>query len=260
MNKLNKDDNMQEYQDAELYDTENEMHQADVECLLNFAEQYGGPIVDLACGTGRATIPLAQAGYQVVGIDLSSSMLAQAEKKAASRQVDVTWLQQDCTRFNLPDTSPLIFSVGNSFQHILTNQEQEDFLKSVAQHLSAQGRFIFDLRFPSREELLQPEHQEEYSHTYTDHQERKVEVYYTNSYEPISQIQTYLTRRVFYSEEKVVEQKVTTIRLRYTYPQELIRLLESCGLQPEGIYHNWKLEPLTEEANTMVVVCGKKNT
>ena len=59
----------------------------------------GSDILDVGCGTGRHAVELAKRGYKVTGIDISSSMLAQAEKAASKAGVEVKWMHIDATRF-----------------------------------------------------------------------------------------------------------------------------------------------------------------
>ncbi len=92
------------YTDPELYDAENS-DVDELEILIPLAEQAGGLIIDLACGTGRTTLPLAQAGFDVVGVDMSEPMLALAREKARDRGLSVAFLQQDCRRLDLPTTA-----------------------------------------------------------------------------------------------------------------------------------------------------------
>ncbi|MEI4527219.1 class I SAM-dependent methyltransferase [Priestia megaterium] len=74
--------NLDEYNNPLLYDDENEQYTEDVSFLLTEAAHKSGIILDLACGTGRATIPLAQAGHSLIGVDIHPPMLQEAQKKA----------------------------------------------------------------------------------------------------------------------------------------------------------------------------------
>lgn len=60
---------------ARYYDLAHDT-QKDVSFYLNYAKQSGGPVLELACGTGRLVVPLAKAGYMVHGVDLSEQMLS----------------------------------------------------------------------------------------------------------------------------------------------------------------------------------------
>lgn len=75
--------NFEEYDDPVLYDKENESYTPELSFLLKWALKKKGPIIDLACGTGRLTIPMAKSGYQLIGVDIHRGMLNEAIKKAS---------------------------------------------------------------------------------------------------------------------------------------------------------------------------------
>ncbi|MGF9888534.1 class I SAM-dependent methyltransferase [Priestia megaterium] len=139
--------NLEQYNNPILYDDENEQYTEDVAFLLTEAAHKSGIILDLACGTGRATIPLAQAGHLLMGVDIHPPMLQEAQKKAEALNLSVKWVEQDCTKLDLKVKSDFIYIVGNSFQHFLTNEEQHAFLRSVYTHLNDGGTFIVGIRF-----------------------------------------------------------------------------------------------------------------
>src|SRR5260221_735552 len=74
---------------ARYYDAENENMTGDLELYSALAEESGGPILDVGCGTGRIMLHLAGDGHQVFGVDTSSAMLERARLKA-KRRVDLT--------------------------------------------------------------------------------------------------------------------------------------------------------------------------
>ena len=115
--------------------------------------------------------------------------------------------------------SNLIFSVGNSFQHFLTNDDQDGLLTSINKHLETKGIFIFGTRFPTAEELLQP-NTEEYWKTYTDKEtHHKVDVYTISRYESLNQVQHYTTIRRYKDQiGEIVKEVKTNISLRYVFP------------------------------------------
>ncbi|MEC1178671.1 class I SAM-dependent methyltransferase [Metasolibacillus meyeri] len=246
--------NADEYNNPTLYDKENEAHQADVPFLLKWAAQQQGIIIDLACGTGRATIPLAQHGYELIGVDIHNAMLDEAKKKAENANLSVEWIEQDCSKLQLNMKSHLIYTVGNSFQHFLTNEAQDNLLSSVNHHLEVGGIFIFDTRFPSAEELFQPP-TEEYWRSYIDYDsQKKVDVYTISNYDILNQLQHYTTIRKF---ESSTEKHSTNITLRYVYPKEMERLLEAHGFTIKHIYQDWNETPVTNDAYAMIYVCEK---
>lgn len=251
-------DNFEEYDNPILYDIENNAYSDDVKFLTKWAAKTEGIIIDLACGTGRATIPLAMEGYKLIGVDLHSGMLNEAKKKASALHLQVDWIEQDCSELELNVKSNLIFSVGNSFQHFLTNDAQDGLLTSVNKHLETKGIFIFGTRFPTAEELLQPS-TEEYWKTYTDKESHhKVDVYTISRYESLNQVQHYTTIRRYKDQiGEIVKEVKTNISLRYVFPKEMERLLFSNGFEILHVYKDWNETPLTNDSEQMIYVCQK---
>ncbi|MEH7459783.1 methyltransferase domain-containing protein [Bacillus sp. JJ1127] len=248
---------LSEYENPKRYDAEN-TSLSDFPFLLSWAKKIGIQnewILDMACGTGRVTIPFAQEGYRMIGVDIHEGMLEEAKRKF-SNSTKIKWLKQDCLQLRLEETIPLAYMVGHGFQHFLTNEHQNQLLTSIHSALADEGIFIFDTRFPSAEELLQPA-TEEYWTTTTDEKGRRCDLYTEMKYNPIIQVQHYITTRKFYEEDIVTEEIKTKIDLRYTYPQELEQTLAANGFQLLHIYNDWDGNELGEDCYSMVVVCRK---
>ncbi|MBS4172841.1 class I SAM-dependent methyltransferase [Bacillus sp. FJAT-49736] len=251
-------DNFEEYDDPILYDKENDVYIEDIPFLLKWASKSCGNIIDIACGTGRATIPLAQKGFKVIGVDVHKGMLSAAKRKAEAQAIQIEWVEQDCTKLSLKEKAGLIYSVGNSFQHFLTNESQDQLLESVSRNLEMGGTFIFGTRFPSTEELLQPSKEEFWKTYFEEETGIRVDVYTTSFYDSLTQIQHYITIRKWLDESgNILDEKRTNIRLRYVFPKEMERLLGSRGFKIQHVYRNWKEEPLTNDSDQMVYVCRK---
>ncbi|OXT17138.1 SAM-dependent methyltransferase [Bacillus sp. OG2] len=239
-------DNFEEYDDPVLYDIENSWT-GELHLLLELLEGKRGPVIDLACGTGRLAIPLAEKGFEVTGVDIHKGMLGRAAEKA--KGLPIKWICGDVRSVDLDLKSGLVYMSGNSFQHFLTNQDQNRLLEAVVNHLDKSGLFIFDTRFPSAEELLQPEG-EEYWKTITGKSGEQIKVSTISKYDKLTQIQHYQTIR-----RSDLEETVKNIFLRYTYPQEMERLLESCRLEIIQVYGGWDKRALTARSESLVYVC-----
>ncbi|MHA2088982.1 MAG: class I SAM-dependent methyltransferase, partial [Promethearchaeota archaeon] len=63
------------------------------------AKKFGGPILELACGTGRIAIPIAKEEISIVGLDFSAKMLQQAKKNSEENNLEIEWIEADMTNF-----------------------------------------------------------------------------------------------------------------------------------------------------------------
>jgi SAM-dependent methyltransferase len=101
-------------------------------------------IAELGCGTGTMTTALAHAGYEMIGIDLSEHMLMVAREKASEEHVDILFLQQDMTKFELFGTVDAIIATCDSLNYV-NEEELLKVFKLVENYLNQGGLFIFDL-------------------------------------------------------------------------------------------------------------------
>jgi SAM-dependent methyltransferase len=147
---------MADYVDfAEYYDEDHAIT-FDVNFFLEYARGCQPPILELACGTGRLLIPLAEAGLEVYGFDLSENMLARCRQKVAQRHLEnrVRLSLGDMASFELPRRDfGLAFAGLRSFMHLLTRRAQRACLERVYRHLRPGGTFIVDVIAPDPERL-----------------------------------------------------------------------------------------------------------
>ncbi|MNZ31199.1 Mg-protoporphyrin IX methyl transferase [compost metagenome] len=121
-------------------------------------EKYGMPntVVDLGCGTGSLSIPLANEGFQVTGIDLSGDMLSVAHRKMEMtangtrllREGGIRWVQQDMTAWEMPEPVDAVISFCDCLNYLL---EEEDILRTfnrTYEGLNDGGTFLFDVHHP----------------------------------------------------------------------------------------------------------------
>ncbi len=114
------------------------------EFICAVAEQHGlkkGPLLDLGCGTGNATLPMWQRGYAVEGLDASAAMLEVARRKLPG----IRFTQGTFEEFALPGKYALIYSVFDALNNLLTDEAFAACLARVHAHLRPGGLFIFDV-------------------------------------------------------------------------------------------------------------------
>src|SRR6266545_806474 len=137
---------------------------ADIPFYVGLAREVDGPLVELAVGSGRVAIPVAQAtGRRVVGIDSSPAMLEQARSRAAEAGVELEVREGDMRDLALDEPAGLIYCPFRALLHLPTWADRRHTFERVAASLRPEGRFAwnafaFDHRIAAR---LDGEHQEE---------------------------------------------------------------------------------------------------
>ena len=248
------EDNIVEYREPEIYDLENSTFEPDGPFLLEFAGKAGNPVLELGCGTGRLTIPLARSGVEITGLDVVPEMLELAKRKASG--LEIQWVLADARAFRLDHTYRLIFESGSVFQHMLTNSDQEAFLARVREHLDDEGLFVFGSFFPHPHQLESVEVENEW---FVQHHPdgREIRVSGVERYDELSQVkvETAYRRWKDANGEEVV--KVAPLALRYSFPQELEALLHYNGFTVVERYGDHDASPLTNNSRLMIYVCRK---
>jgi len=155
-----------------------------IESLFQKYQIQPKTICDLGCGTGNISLPLAQKGYSVIGVDLSEAMLEVAQKKEANIDVNVQWLQQDMLDLKLPFQQDVILSLCDSLNYILEEEDLLEVFNRVYQALREDGLFIFDLNTLYKfEEVLKDhvfvEHSTDVTYVWENHynEEKRINEY-----------------------------------------------------------------------------------
>jgi len=115
--------------------------------LLNklFSECKPGPLLDVGCGNGRVSIPLAEHGFIIDGLDLVPDFILEANKEALSRKVECQFFVNDA--FHLQNFDKLykgIFMMWGTFRHILEKDRQVELLKILLKHMDVGGILLVD--------------------------------------------------------------------------------------------------------------------
>src|SRR5205085_12629498 len=121
-------DNLEEFRDPQTYDLEDEGYYEDYPLTEQWARLLGGPLLDLACETGRMALRMAELGYQVTGVDITPEMIGWARQKAAKQGVSIEWVVADARTFHLQKQFSFIYMLENVFQFFLTRADQKAML------------------------------------------------------------------------------------------------------------------------------------
>jgi SAM-dependent methyltransferase len=255
--------NLEEFADAINYDME-DPSDIGIGFYSALAQEAGGSVLEIACGTGRVTIPIAKLGFATTGLDIVPGMLEQARRK--SRGLPVRWIEADARTFDLHEQFDLIFLTGNAFQAFVTNAEQEALLGSVHAHLHEDGLFAFETRNPLLPNTktpnglfvtLETHEEEEAGPSFINANGQEVRVTRTRVYDHVAQI-VHLTSYKRWHEEGQEHTRIARTALRYTFPQELAALLHYNSFNIERQFGDWNEEPLSATSPSIISVCRKR--
>ncbi|MAE60396.1 MAG: hypothetical protein CMJ49_03465 [Planctomycetaceae bacterium] len=222
---------------------------------LDQARQNDGPVLEMACGTGAVAIPLARAGHDVTGFDLSEAMLDEAKRKSEAAGVAVDWRQGDMRGFDLGRRYGLIILASNALCHLLDLPALEGCLRCVRDHLLEAGVFALTVFVPDQAQLKRRCDEAEEIGAYEDPDGRgHVVMTGTYEYDPATQIKHITTRhRVGDSET------LGTLDLRMYYPQELVALLKYNGFEVLNRWGNQDGAAFGPDSKLQVIVCRAAN-
>jgi SAM-dependent methyltransferase len=227
---------------VETYDARTAGMPNEIDWWVREAVAAGGPVLELACGTGRITWPIARAGLKIVGLDISAAMLRAAEAKRRGELPEVSdrvrFVRGDMVDFSLGETFALAIIPFRAFQVLLTPEAQRRSLTSIRRHLGVGSRLIIDV-FDPRLDFILPDRTEpplpdrpSVTHPATGNSVT-IEVL-SRANDPLCQI---LAERWRFTEVsptgETLRREDEILELRWSYRYEMRYLLELCGFAIE---------------------------
>jgi SAM-dependent methyltransferase len=137
------------------HDVECAFYEADLALWRKLADEGGGPVLDLGCGTGRVALELAHYGHDVTGLDSDTELLAELARRARGHGLRVDTICADARSFSLPGRFPLVISPMQVFQLLGGTDGRRAALTRAREHLEPGGRAAIALADPF--EALEPE-------------------------------------------------------------------------------------------------------
>jgi SAM-dependent methyltransferase len=208
-----------------------------VEPVLDFLEPFtAGGALELAIGTGRIALPLAERGVRVAGIDLSQDMLSQLRKKPGGAEIPVAVGDYATTRVD--GTFSLVYIVFNSINNQTTQEAQLASFQNAAAHLGPGGCFVVEVGTPARAPL-----------TVFDLSDTHVGV---DEYDAA-------TQRLVSHHFTLVDGEWVRLSMpfRSVYPAELDLMACAAGMRLRERWSGWRREPFTSESRKHVSVWEK---
>jgi SAM-dependent methyltransferase len=247
---------------ADYYDTSPVLAKRtqDVAFYVNAVKEYGDPVLELGCGTGRITMAIADAGYRIVGLDISKKMLERAgEKRVALRREArerMHLVQGDMTHFDLGEKFRLIVIPFRPFQHLLEIKQQIGCLNCAKKHLAVNGRLILDFFQTDADRMhdakfLNESPLAEYDLPGGRHVSMSERV--AAFHRGLQRNDVEMIFRVRHADGKE-ERLVMAWTLRYFFRYEVEHLLARCGFRLEAVYGDFDSSPLEDESPEMIFV------
>ena len=247
------------YYDAETIGT---IH--DLPAYARLAERFGGPVLDVGCGTGRVGMALAERKLRIVGIDSSEPMLVRAKEKAKKAKVDasqVSFQNADVTTFDLGEQFALAIFAYNGFMHLLEQKQQLAALERIAAHLKPGGGAAIDL--PNPVEMFQTDDTPNVVLERTFDDPETGEPVMQQSVASVNRATQTMTVTWLYdriSAEGTLNRHVVPLTLRYTMAAEMRLLLRLAGLDQAEICGDYDFSPYEEDSPRLLVIATRSGS
>lgn len=212
-----------------------------------------GLVLELGCGTGTMTELLAEAGYDMIGVDASGDMLSEAMDKQAVSGSSILYLQQDMREFELYGTVRAVVSVCDTMNYLLTEEDLLQVFRLVNNYLDPGGLFVFDLKTEHHFRDVVGEQ------SFVQNEEDAC-VIWENYYYEDEQVNEYAVTMFARTEEGTYQR---TQELHYQHPysiEQITGLLKQAGMELVAVYGEDGVTSPDEESCRIYVLareCGK---
>jgi SAM-dependent methyltransferase len=214
-------------------------------------------VLEYGIGNGRVALPIARAGVEVTGIDLSQPMLdslaeqlAHAPKLVRAR---VSYHQGDMRSVSLGERFPLVIAPFNCILHLYERADMEQFLSRVREHLAPGGRFIFDFSVPHGEDLIR-DPEKAFGAPRIRHPSTGELTRYAERFEYDRLRQLLLVKMDFMPEEKGEPWTVPLTHRQY-FPREMEALLHYNGFGDIFFTADFTDQPADQHVDSIIVSC-----
>jgi SAM-dependent methyltransferase len=240
-------------------------NRADIGFYVDEAVKAKGPVLEVACGSGRVLIPTARAGVTIVGLDRSAEMLARCvsalQRESDTVRARTSLLHGDMREFDLGQRFALITIPFRAFQHLLTVEDQIACLTSVRRHMADGGRFIVDLFNPSLEMLVDAKLGEEFDSdppfTLPDGRtvQRRLKIIERH---PFTQVRD--NEFIYYvtDAQGAVQRIVHPFEMRHTFKFEMEHLLYRVGFTVDQVYADFDRSPFGSKYPGELIFVSRK--
>ena len=210
-------------------------------------------ILELGCGTGRLSVPLAKLGHHVTGLDCSEELLSRARLKAAAENVEVEFVHADVRNFTAEPRNRLVVSSYNFLSHLCDFDDLRSFFANIRRNMGSGGFFVIDQDNPAADQLEGNPTVRRLIGKSRTVQGGEVEVYESFSYDRATQLQL----RTFFAHESGTV-TCSTLKNRLFFPQELDNVLRMFGFRILLKSGGFEMEPFTSRSERQIILCARE--
>ena len=221
----------------------------DLPFYVGLGRESGGPVLELACGTGRVLLAIARAGVPITGLEVSPAMLNRCRDKlraeSAAVQGRVTLVEGDMTAFTLGQTFALVIAPWHAFSYLATVADQLACLRCIHRHVRDDGQFVLDLRNPGLGDLATAVEGEEHTvePPFPLPNGRHVEIRGRDRDHDLAQQIEHVERSYHVTHPDGRHERLTQqFPYRYLFRYEAEHLLARCGFAVEHLYAGYRYE------------------
>lgn len=237
---------------AQVYDLfmDNVDYEGWADCLEKHLKEEGiedGLVLELGCSTGTMTGLLARRGYDMIGVDNSEEMLAEAMEKKVEDGLDILYLLQDMQEFELYGTVRAAVSVCDSLNYITEKEELLQVFRLVNNYLDPGGIFLFDMNTVHKyRDILGDD-------TIAENRDEGSFIW-ENSYDPDTGLNIY-ELAVFLPREDGFYEKCEELHCQRAYEQaEIETLIREAGMELAGVYDAYTDKPASPNSERLLFI------
>ncbi|MBM3563173.1 MAG: class I SAM-dependent methyltransferase [Alphaproteobacteria bacterium] len=229
----------------------------DVEMYKSFARRFGGPVLEIGCGTGRVLKPIADMGIEIDGIDVSEAMISILKSKIADISPMPNICLGDMRRIELTKRYRLVTIPFRTLQHMITIEDKLQALAAAKNHLLDDGHLIFDVAFPNYESLASGFGEETLSAEWrAETKSDKFGRMFFRREGYCQKDQVMIGSLIFrlLDGDNVLNEEIQPLQMHFFSFPEIEALCNSARLEIEEFYGSYDLKPFEENSTQMVFV------
>jgi|FLYN01.1.fsa_nt_gi SAM-dependent methyltransferase len=247
---------------ARFYDAENADKTDDLAFYSELAAEYGDPILDVGCGTGRVMLHLAQEGYRVHGIDNEDAMLERAKRKLDAlphARDKLTFYLGDVLTYDLDGQFKLVLVPYNGLMHFHSQETQLALLRRLRQWTADDGLLALDL--PNAGETFATQDSEALTLERTFIEPESGHLVMQQAVSVLDRVEQLMRVTWIYDEitgDGAIKRTVAPILFRYYFYPELLLLLQHSGFEVQAVYGDVDGSPFADGCPRMIVLAKPK--